>query len=152
MKVSLTPARYHGNLNIDALDSTSLLQKIGAQLGAVENSTDLAAQYTGIIIVKVIDCIPHPNADKLHVCKIDDGGKTANVDRDNNGFVQVVCGAPNVRSGLLAVWIPPGCTVPESIDKEPFVIDVRDIRGEKSHGMLASPRELNFSANHDGIL
>lgn len=129
-----------------------LATKIGAQLGAIEEITDFGAKYDGVIIAKVITCVDHPNADRLHVCTIDDGGNTPDVKRDEQGYVQVVCGAPNVREGLLVAWLPPGSTVPETIGKDPFVLGARELRGVMSNGMLASPKELAISDSHDGIL
>lgn len=129
-----------------------LAQKIGAQLGAIEEVIDIGAKYKGIIVAKIISCEHHPNADRLHVCKIDDGGKAQDVDRDENGYVQVVCGAPNVRPGLTVAWLPPGSTVPESVGKDPFVLGARELRGVVSNGMLASPRELALGDSHEGIL
>lgn len=129
-----------------------LTAKIGAQLGAIEEVMDLGQKYKGIVVAKVISCDKHPNADKLSLCTIDDGGITPDVNRDDNGYVQVVCGAPNVRSGLMAAWLPPGVTVPSSYGKEPFVLDAREIRGAVSNGMLASAHELGLSDDHNGIL
>ncbi|HVI60652.1 MAG TPA: phenylalanine--tRNA ligase subunit beta, partial [Candidatus Saccharimonadales bacterium] len=74
------------------------------------------------------------------------------VERDKDGLVQVVCGAPNVREGMLAAWLPPGATVPSTIGKDPFVLEARELRGEKSNGMLASPKELEIGDSHDGLL
>jgi phenylalanyl-tRNA synthetase beta chain len=129
-----------------------LATKIGAQLGAIEEISSVGAKYEGVIIAKVVSCEQHPNADRLHVCKIDDGGKAQNVARDENGHVQVVCGAPNVREGLTVVWLPPGSTVPDSVGKDPFVLEARELRGVVSNGMLASPRELALGDSHEGIL
>lgn len=129
-----------------------LVAKIGAQLGAVEEVVDLGKRYQHIVIAQVVSCEKHPNADKLSVCLIDDGGKTKGVKRDKNGYVQVVCGAPNVRKGLTVAWLPPGSTVPSSYDKEPFVLERRELRGVVSNGMIASAAELAISDNHDGIL
>src|SRR6185369_14032381 len=125
---------------------------IGAQLGAVEETENLGEKYQGILVAKVVECVEHPDSDHMHVCKIDDGGKAQGVERDQNGHVQVVCGAPNVREGLLVVWLPPGSTVPESVGKDPFVLGSRELRGEMSNGMLASPRELALGDSHEGIL
>lgn len=128
-----------------------LVSKIGAQLGAVEEVISLRQKYQGIVIVRVVKCDRHPNADKLSVCVIDDGGSAADVKRDEGGMVQVVCGAPNVRAGMLAAWLPPGSTVPATYGKEPFVLTAREIRGVVSNGMLASAHELGISDNHSGI-
>lgn len=131
----------------------ALAAKIGAQLGAIEEIVDAGAKYAGdIVIVRVVSCEQHPNADRLHVCKVDDGGKVASVARDEQGYVQVVCGAPNVRAGMLAVWLAPGATVPSTVDKDPFVLEARELRGQMSNGMMASPKELGLGESHDGIL
>lgn len=129
-----------------------LTKKIGAQLGEIEQVVSLAQKYEGILVVNVVSCADHPNADKLKLCKIDDGGVNKSVKRDNKGLIQVVCGAPNVTQGMLAAWIPPGSNVPATFDKEPFVIESREIRGELSNGMLASPSELDINDDHSGLL
>ncbi|HTB48484.1 MAG TPA: phenylalanine--tRNA ligase subunit beta [Verrucomicrobiae bacterium] len=157
MKISLNSIRgmnkrYGCADDVAKIGVEQLVEKIGAQLGAVEEVIDLGSKYQGIIIAKVVSCEQHPNADRLHVCKIDDGGAAKDVERDENGHAQVVCGAPNVRSGLTVAWLPPGSTVPETIGKEPFVLEAREFRGVVSNGMLASAKELALNDNHDGIL
>ncbi len=129
-----------------------VVEKIGTQLGAVEAVVDIGSKYKDVLIAKIVSVADHPNADRLHVCKIDDGGKAKNVERDESGLVQVVCGAPNVREGMLVAWLPPGVTVPESLGKDPFVLEARALRGVVSNGMLASPRELAIGDKHEGIL
>jgi phenylalanyl-tRNA synthetase beta chain len=129
-----------------------LVKTIGAQLAAVEETTDFGKKFEEVVIVKVVSCEDHPNAERLHVCKVDDDGKVKDVERDDKGLVQIVCGAPNVHAGMLAAWLPPGSTVPVTLDKEPFVLEARAIRGVVSNGMLASQRELGLGDNHDGIL
>ncbi|MBI4033591.1 phenylalanine--tRNA ligase subunit beta [Candidatus Saccharibacteria bacterium] len=138
--------------NLIPKDINELVEKIGAQLGAVEEVVNVGNKYQGIVIVKVVECQRHPNADKLSVCLIDDGGKVKGVKRDKNGLVVVVCGAPNVASGQLVVWMPPGVAVPASFDKDPLVLEAREIRGVISNGMIASPKELGISDEHEGIL
>lgn len=129
-----------------------LTQKIGTQLGAVEEVIDLGQMYKGIIIAKVVSCEKHPNADKLRVCLIDDGGKVKKIKRDKDGYIQVVCGAPNVAVGQTVVWLPPGSIVPSSADKDPFTLEARELRGVVSNGMLASASELAISDDHNGIV
>lgn len=149
MKASVNWLKEYTDIDISASELTA---KIGAQLGAVEEVIDLGEKYQGIIIAKVISCEKHPNADKLSLCKIDDGGAAKDAARDENGHIQVVCGAPNIREGLLVAWLPPGTTVPATADKDPLVLEAREIRGEASNGMLASPSELALSDDHSGIL
>ena len=152
MKVSINWAQSVSNVDLKSIPKDELLQKIGEQLGAVEEVIEWGPRFDGIVVAKVITCDPHPNADKLHVCRIDDGGVVDSMERGDDGYVQVVCGAPNVAAGMLVAWLPPGSTVPSSLDKEPFVLGARDLRGVVSNGMLASPAELGISDNHDGIL
>jgi len=130
----------------------ALVEKIGAQLGAVEEVINVGKKYEGIVVAKVVSCEKHPNADKLSVCLVDDDGKVKNVKRNKDRLVEVVCGAPNVAAGQLIAWIPPGITVPSTVDKEPFVLEARAIRGKVSNGMIASAKELDLGDNHEGIL
>jgi len=129
-----------------------LVAKIGAQLGEVEEVVDLGKYYEGIVVVKVVACDKHPDADKLSVCLVDDGGVAKKVKRDAKGLVQVVCGANNIRKGLTVAWLPPGSIVPSTYDNEQFKLEVRPLRGVDSNGMIASAKELNMGDDHDGIL
>lgn len=158
MKISLNTLAFVNQQNNSAGNPApngvdELVEKIGAQLGAVEEVVLFGARYENVLIAKVVSCVDHENSDHLHVCKIDDGGVAQDVERDENGFVQVVCGASNVREGLLVAWLPPGSTVPETADSDdPFVLSARPLRGVVSNGMLASQRELGIGDAHDGIL
>ncbi len=152
MKVSLNWAQAQSNVPLSDGGVDVLVEKIGAQLGAVEEVIDYGSRYNGIVVAKVVSCVLHPNANKLSICTIDDGGNTPDVKRDENGHVQVVCGAPNVKEGLMVAWLPPGVTVPSTISKDPFVLEIREIRGEVSNGMLASPSELGMYEDPSGIL
>lgn len=129
-----------------------LTKLIGSRLVEIEGVTDLGKKYEGVIIAKVVECKPVEGSDHLNVTKIDDGGAAQNVERDESGYVQVVCGAPNVREGLMVAWLPPGSTVPETYAKEPFVLGARELRGVMSNGMLASAKELDLFDDHTGIL
>lgn len=149
MKVSVNWIKEYVDIDV-SIDE--LVDRIGKQLGAVEEVIDLGAKYQGIIVAKVVSCEKHPNADRLNVCMIDDGGKAEGVERDEQGLVQVVCGAPNVVAGLTVAWLPPGATVPSTFDKEPFVLEARELRGIVSNGMLASASELAISDDHSGIV
>jgi phenylalanyl-tRNA synthetase beta chain len=157
MKISLNHIRYYRDKYQWSGDAApngveELERVIGAQLAAIEEVVPMGKRYEDIIIAQIVSCIDHPNADRLHVCTIDDGGVVDGVERDQNGYVQVVCGAPNVREGLLVAWLPPGATVPATYDKDPFVLEARELRGQMSNGMLASAHELGISDDHNGIL
>src|SRR3989344_799103 len=149
MKISLNWVKEFTDVR---LPLGELVEKIGLQLGAVDEVIDVGAKYKGIVIVKVVSCLKHPNADKLSVCMVDDGGAAKGVKRDKDGLVQVVCGAPNVHADMLGIWLPPGVTVPSSFDKDPFVLEARELRGVVSNGMLASASELGISDDHSGIV
>jgi len=150
MKVSLNIVKQYINVDVSVDD---LVSRINQQLGQVEEVINLTEKYAAPIVVKVVSCVDHPDSDHMHVCRVDDGGVVADVERDEEGLVQVVCGAPNVHAGMFAAWLPPKSTVPSSYDeKELFVLGSRELRGEMSHGMLASPRELALGDDHEGIL
>ncbi len=149
MKISLNWVREFTSVKVSV---DELVKKIGAQLGEVEEVISLGERYKDVTVAKVVSCTKHPNADKLNVCKIDDGGANKKVKRDSKGLVQVVCGAPNVRAGITVAWIPPGAIVPSTFDGEQFRLDVRPLRGVDSNGMLASGKELAINDDHDGIL
>lgn len=150
MKVSLNTVKQFTQVD---LPIDELVHKINSQLGKAEEVIDLGAKYKDAVIVKIVTCEKHPNADKLNVCMIDAGDSYPELRTENSELIQVVCGAPNARAGIYAVWLPPGSTVPASFDeKEPFVLDARELRGVLSQGMLAAPDELAISSEHDGIL
>ncbi len=111
----------------------------------VEGVTDPAATLGGFTIARVIEASKHPDADKLRVCRVEtwpDGPGAPSVE------VQVVCGAPNARTGLVGVFARPGLRIPGTgVDLKPGVI-----RGVESNGMLCSERELMLSDAHDGII
>jgi phenylalanyl-tRNA synthetase beta chain len=150
MKVSLSWVKQFVDFELPPIDE--LTQKIGAQLGAIEHTDSLSEKYGGIVVARVVSIVDHPNADRLHICMINDGGRAQNVTRDEQGYVQVVCGAPNVREGIVVAWLPPGAVVPETYGKEPFTLEARDFRGIMSNGMLASARELGLGTDHAGIV
>lgn len=151
MKVSLNVIKQLINFELPPVDE--LVRRINQQLGSVEQVENLAERYRGARVVRVVECAKHPNADRLSVTKIDDGMAVPNVPRDENGLVQVVCGAPNVQAGMWAVWLPPASTVPASIlEGEPFTLDARKLRGVLSQGMLAAADELAIGTDHEGIV
>ena len=151
MKVSLNIVRSLINFELPSVDE--LVLRVNQQLGGVEEVIDLGAKYSGARIVRVVECGKHPDADRLSVTKIDDGGAVPDVPRDDNGYVQVVCGAPNVHADIWAIWLPPGSTVPVSFDDtEPFVLGARPLRGVLSQGMLAAADELAIGTDHEGII
>ena len=156
MKISLKLSKQLGGIPDDFTfesGGSELISRINQRLGAVEGSLNLQEHYVGACIIRIVSCQSHPDADRLSVCLIDEGGINKTVARNNDGYIQVVCGAANARVGLITVWLPPGSTVPATVkDKTPFVLDSRKLRGIMSHGMLAAPDELGIGKDHSGII
>ncbi|HTK39654.1 MAG TPA: phenylalanine--tRNA ligase subunit beta [Patescibacteria group bacterium] len=151
MKVSLNTVKSLIDFDLPAADE--LVHRINQQLGGVEDVIDLADKYKDVVIVRVVSAVKHENADKLSVCLVDDGGVVTDIERNEQGLVQVVCGAPNVHDDMYAAWLPPKSTVPATYeDKEPFVLGARELRGVVSNGMLAAADELAIGTDHDGII
>lgn len=129
-----------------------LSRLIGARLVEIEGVENLGEKYKDVIISKVISAEKVEGSDHLSLCKIDDGGVRSGVNRDEDGLIQVVCGAPNVRAGLFVAWLPPESIVPETFGGENFKLGARKLMGKMSNGMIASLRELALGDEHDGIL
>ena len=142
MKVSLQTIKQYVPVELPPVDE--LVARINAQLGGVEEVIDLGAQYESAKIVRIVECEKHPDADKLSVCQVDAG---------TGELVQVVCGAPNARADMWAVWLPPESTVPATFfDAEPFVLGARKLRGVMSQGMLAAADEMAIGDGHEGVI
>ena len=124
------------------VSTDELVKLIGSRLVEVEGTIDLSKKYKGIKIVKVVSCEAIPET-HLHLCQIDAG---------TGSNIQVVCGAPNVHEGMLAVWLQPGCIVPQTYAKENFELSVRKLRGYESNGMLAGLDEIDLGDDHSGIV
>jgi len=128
----------------DHLDTDEPLEKLADKLTMigleVENIDDKAKALAPFTIARVISAEQHPNADRLRVCMVDPGNGAAPV--------QVVCGAPNARAGLVSVFSPPGTYIPG----KDITLGIGTIRGVESRGMLCSAAELQISEDHDGIM
>ena len=150
MIISVNWLKKYTDIDVSINDLATL---IGSRLVEIEEVIDLGIKYSSVIVAKVVECQKLEGSDHLNITKLDDGGVVQDVERDESGLVQVVCGAPNVRTGMLIAWLPPGSIVPETAgDKEPFVLGARKLRGAMSNGMIASARELALFDEHDGIL
>ena len=140
MRISLNWLKKYVSVPIP---DDELIRLIGARLVEVEGVIDETAKYNNIYIVKVVSVEKIPDT-HLTLCQIDCGA---------GELVQVVCGAPNVREGMLTVWIKPGAIVPASVHEDaPFEIGARKMRGYESNGMLAGADELDFGDDHSGIV
>ena len=130
-----------------------LVTLIGARLVEVEQVIDLSVKYKDTLVVRVVEAGKLEGSDHLNITKIDDGGITADIERDENGLIQVVCGASNIKVGQIVAWLPPKSIVPNTYNTaEQFILGSRELRGVMSNGMIASARELDLFDEHDGIL
>lgn len=130
-----------------------LVTLIGERLVEVEETISLAEKYKDVVVARVVSAEKMENSDHLSLVFIDDGGVVQGIERTADGFVQIVCGAPNVVPNMFIAWLPPQSVVPETYGTdEPFTLSVRPLRGHVSNGMIASARELDLYDEHDGIL
>ena len=109
----------------------------------VEEVEPVAPPFSNVVVAKVLEIERHPNADRLNVCKVDAGTGT---------LLQIVCGAPNVRVGMIVVCALAGAKLPPGEDGKPFEIKVGQLRGVESQGMLCSARELKLSEENAGLM
>jgi phenylalanyl-tRNA synthetase beta chain len=109
----------------------------------VESCEPVAPPSSGVVVGEVLSVEPHPQADRLKVCRVDAGEGTT---------LQVVCAAPNVTVGMKAALAMPGARVPAGEGREQVVIHAATRRGVDSEGMLCSARELGLSEDHSGLL
>jgi len=135
MKFTLSWLKDHLETDATLDQILEALNLIGLEVEEVDDKS----QFEPFKIAKVLTAEKHPDADKLRVLSVDMG--------DGNP-VQVVCGAPNAKAGMIGAFAGPGTYVP-GID---VTLAVGNIRGVESHGMMCSERELEMSDNHDGII
>ncbi|MBS0549989.1 MAG: phenylalanine--tRNA ligase subunit beta [Proteobacteria bacterium] len=135
MKFTLSWLKEHLETDATLAQVRDALTMLGLEVEGIANP---AETLKGFVVGYVVEAVQHPNADRLRVCKVDTG----------NGVVQVVCGAPNARTGMKGVFAPPGSYIPGT----ELHLKVGKIRGEESNGMLCSMRELELSDDHDGII
>jgi phenylalanyl-tRNA synthetase beta chain len=136
MKFTLSWLKDHLETEAPLAEIVETLTRIGLE---VEGVTDPAAKLRDFTIARVIEAKQHPNADRLRVCMVDTGAGEP---------VQVVCGAPNARTGMRSVFSPPGTYIPG----KDITLGKGVIRGVESNGMLCSAAELQLSEDHEGII
>jgi phenylalanyl-tRNA synthetase beta chain len=140
MKVTLNWLKQYVDFNWSPEELSERLTLLGLE---VEGVHKVAGEFEGIVVAQVITRDKHPNADKLSLCRVNDG----------RGERQIVCGAQNFKAGDKVPLILPGASLPPRPgEKEPFTIKVGKIRGVESHGMLCSPQELGLPDAVDGLL
>jgi phenylalanyl-tRNA synthetase beta chain len=139
MQVTLHWLRQYVDFNGSAGDLAERLTLLGLE---VEKITPLAGEFEGIVVAQVLTREPHPNADKLSVCQVNDGQTQR----------QIVCGAQNFQPGDKVPLILPGATLATRPGEKPFTVKVGKLRGVESHGMMCSGKELGLSDDHEGLL
>jgi phenylalanyl-tRNA synthetase beta chain len=136
MKLTLSWLKEHLDTRASLAEIVERLTMIGLEVESVEDRTKLLAPFT---VARVLSAEKHPNADKLKVCMVETG---------EGAPVQVVCGAPNARAGMMAVFARPGVHIPGT----GLELKVAAVRGVESRGMLVSGREMGLSDDHTGII
>lgn len=137
MKFTLDWLKEHLDTTATADDIGKALTMIGLE---VEEIVDPAEKLRPFVVAHVVEARPHPNSDHLNLCKVDAG---------TGSLIDVVCGAPNARTGMKSVFAFPDTYIPgKDFTLKAGVV----IRGEPSNGMLCSAAELELSNDHDGII
>ena len=134
MRAPLSWIRDFTPVDASVDEIVAALNQVGLEVDAVEAP---GAEVLGVRVARILDVLPHPDADRLQLADVDFG----------DGQTRVVCGAPNIYPGMVAPFAPAGATLPG-----PFVLERRKIRGQVSDGMLCSPKELGLGDDHGGIL
>ena len=135
MKFTFSWLKDHLQTTASLDEIAAVLNRIGLEVEGIENP---AAKLEKFVIARVVAANQHPQADRLRVCQVDTGA----------GILEVVCGAPNAREGLIGVFAPLGTFIPGS----GITLEKKPVRGVVSNGMLCSERELELSSEHDGII
>src|SRR6202012_2524000 len=139
MKVTLNWLKQYVDFNWTPEELTERLTMIGLEVEGVQK---ISGEFDGVGVAQVITRDKHPNADKLSLCRVNDG----------KGERQIVCGAQNFKAGDKVPLILPGQTLPAKAGQPPLTIKVGKIRGVESQGMLCSPDELGLPEKVDGLL
>ncbi|MCI0536720.1 MAG: phenylalanine--tRNA ligase subunit beta [Verrucomicrobiales bacterium] len=140
MKVTFNWLKQYVDFSWSPEELSERLTMLGLEVEGVQK---LGGEFDGIVVAQVVTKEKHPNADKLTVCRVNDG----------HGERQIVCGAQNFKAGDKVPLILPGAALPlKPGEKEPFTIKVGKIRGVESQGMMCSPKELGMSEDAQGLL
>lgn len=130
-------------IDLTGLTPQQVADKLTMSGMEVEGLHEVGSELNGVVLARVVSCVPHPGADALSLTQVDVGG---------DELVQVVCGAPNVAEGVFAPLATVGTTMPSAPGDAPFKIKKAKIRGEASFGMLCSSKELLIAEDSDGLL
>jgi phenylalanyl-tRNA synthetase beta chain len=121
---------------------SKILTSIGLEVESLEKYESIQGGLKGLVIGEVVDCIPHPNADKLKLTSVNIGGPEP---------LKIVCGAPNVAVGQKVIVARVGTTI-YPLKGEPLTMRIAKIRGEESSGMICAEDEIGLGESHSGII
>jgi phenylalanyl-tRNA synthetase beta chain len=137
MKFTLSWLKDHLETDATLDEIERVLSSIGLEVEGIENPAETLGAFT---VARIVEAKKHPNADKLQVCQVEiEPGQPT---------VEVVCGAPNAKAGLIGVFGPIGSYIPGT----GITLEKRPVRGVDSNGMMLSERELDLSDDHAGII
>ena len=142
MKISYNWLKEFINIDWDADKTSELLTNLGLEVEGMDVYESVKGGLKGVVVGQVIECIKHPNADRLKLTTVDVGQQKP---------LKIVCGAPNVKMGQKVAVATIGTTL-FSAEGEAWKIKKGKIRGEESHGMLCAEDELGIGLSHDGII
>lgn len=141
MQISFNWLKQFIDLPYDATQTAELLTDLGLEVEGIKDFSPIKGGLAGVVVGQVMECIPHPNADKLKLTKVETG---------DGALKNIVCGAPNVATGQKVLVATVG-TVLQTPEGE-FKINKSKIRGVVSEGMICSEKELGLGDSHEGIL
>src|SRR5689334_6425599 len=139
MKVTLNWLKQYVDFNWSPEELANRLTMIGIEVEGVQK---LGGEFEGVVVAQVVTRDKHPNADRLSLCRVNDG----------KGERQIVCGAQNFQAGDKVPLILPGASLPPKPGEPSFAIKAGRIRGVESQGMMCSPQELGLPDQVDGLL
>ena len=138
MKLSYNWLKDYLEFDLTPQQIADAMTDIGIEVDSVEEQEEIPGGLAGVVVAEVLECVPHPDSDHLHVTKVDDGSPEP---------VTVVCGAPNVAAGQKVLFARIGTVLPGD-----FKIKKSKIRGVESFGMICAEDELGIGEDHSGIM
>lgn len=142
MNISFNWLKEFLNIDIDIEEVSNILTDIGLEVEGIDDFQEIKGGFKGLLVGEVVSCIKHPNADRLKLTTVNIGEES---------LLQIVCGAPNVKEGLIVVIATVGTTLYPLKGNE-FKINKSKIRGELSQGMICAEDEIGIGKAHDGII
>src|SRR5438876_10220549 len=139
MKATFNWLKHYVDFDWSPEELSERLTMLGIEVEGVQK---LGGEFEGVVVGQVLACDKHPNADKLSLCRVNDG----------KGERQIVCGAHNFKIGDKVPLILPGFSLPAKPAEQPLTIKVGKIRGVESQGMMCSPQELGLPDQVEGLL